>query len=78
MAKIVKLSPVNQCGHLQLFHIAGAGDSLRPLFGLGQNWQKQAGKNGDNRNDNQQLDQGETASVSTGSRRATWLAFDDS
>jgi hypothetical protein len=61
---------------LQLLHIAGACDSLRPLFGFGQNRQKEAGKNGDNRDDNQQLDQGETLPVCHGSRPATWLAFD--
>jgi len=47
----------------ELPQIVGATDSLSLVFCIGQRWQQQGCQDGDDGNDNQQLDQGESGAT---------------
>jgi hypothetical protein len=52
---VIRIAQVHMHGRRELADVVGAGDSPRILFGLRQSWKEQRGKNGDDRDDDQQL-----------------------
>ena len=69
--RVVVLVGVEQERERQLLRVVHAGDALALRLRLGEGRQEHARQDGDDGDDHQQLDQGETGTVVAGTRPAT-------
>lgn len=65
---------IKQHAHTHLSQVAHAFDSLRPGLGLPQRGQQDRGQNGYNRNDHQQLNQGEPPAALAPGKKASLVS----